>query len=153
MRGQTRGISTGVVALCFPLGSAARAGEPSGASGSSLGALSVGARLGAIARDHEEISGPRDPYAAAPDVGYFNTGLTVEADVGYHFVPSLTVYGFWEHAFFFDSTDPWGDVVGLGLHAESRPSAPVSLFVDLGQGYRWVSVPMSGVPPPRAAAT
>jgi hypothetical protein len=62
----------------------------------------------------------------------------------------VTLYGFWEHTFFFDRTgrDPWSDVVGLGLHIVSHPFASVSFFADFGQGYRWLGVHMGGVPPP-----
>jgi hypothetical protein len=83
-------------------------------------------------------------------------GLGFQADVGFHFHPQLSVYGFWEHDFlgrgnYNKSTaqdgssgfDPDGNVVGVGMRWNSAPHHPIGFLLDVGFGYRWMDFPIA----------
>jgi hypothetical protein len=115
-------------------------------------ALWVGARVGALF-----------PFGNAYDTDpYYNTGEewdwlatggpVIEGDVGMRFARNFIVYGFLEHAFMGQGSDPsWRaasgsnfgdqqsattDYTGLGFRWSSRPSS-VGFVLDAGLGYRW----------------
>ena len=62
----------------------------------------MGARLGVIGPGKDDmivnptVPGGNDGWRMRD---YAKGGISLEADVGYHFSPSWTLYGFWEHGF------------------------------------------------------
>jgi len=113
----------------------------------------LGGRLGivSIGKDSALIGDPnKDANGAVMMRDYAKGGLSVEADLGYHFSPSWTIYGFWEHGFLAKgdanqsaSKNPSTDFVGLGMNANTNPDG-VGFYFDVGLGYRWMSVPYGG---------
>jgi hypothetical protein len=112
----------------------------------------VGGRLGVVSLDHGQLWGPRDPYSAPagrPDPALVGLGFSVEGDLGYRIARSFALYGFWEHTFFLSAGieggnavgAPWSDVIGAGIRADLHSLSRAGLYVDVGQGYRWLGVP------------
>ncbi len=75
-----------------------------------------------------------------------SSGWMFETDAGFHFSPSWTFYGFWEHARFGKPSGsavdaPSANMVGIGMNANTSPNGPVGFYFDVGAGYRWLAVP------------
>ena len=85
-----------------------------------------------------------------PVRNYVGGGVAIEGDVGYHFSPAWTFYGFWEHGFLGKgdtnsgvSGDASSNFVGFGMNANTNPDGPIGFYFDVGAGYRWLSFPYS----------
>ncbi|MGZ3421171.1 MAG: hypothetical protein ACXVEE_25070 [Polyangiales bacterium] len=80
-------------------------------------------------------------------------GWMVEGDLGYHFSPSWTVYGFWEHGELdhgdLNAGSSWGhtNAVGIGINANTLPYGPVGFYLDVGAAYRWMEFAEPNVGP------
>ena len=85
-----------------------------------------------------------------PLTDYVHPGAAFEADVGLHFSPAWTFYGFWELGQLAkggrnaDAPDTASsNFVGVGFLANTNPRGPLGLLFDIGAGYRWVSFPIA----------
>jgi hypothetical protein len=75
---------------------------------------------------------------------YARAGLAVEGDLGIHFSPAWTFYGFWEYGMLgrgsanINAPDSSAmNTVGIGFNANSTPRGPVGFYFDVAAGYRW----------------
>jgi hypothetical protein len=82
-----------------------------------------------------------------PESSYVSSGVALEGDIGYHFSPAWTFYGFWEHGFLGRGDVNGGaqgntssDFVGLGFNANTNPHGPLGFYFDVAAGWRWLSV-------------
>jgi hypothetical protein len=83
----------------------------------------------------------------APQKDYMGPGWSLEGWVGYHFSPSWTIYGSWEHGFLGKASNrnmnqdasvaPQTNFIGLGVNATTNPRG-VGFLVDVSFGYRWL---------------
>lgn len=84
-------------------------------------------------------------------------GWMVEGDLGYHFSPSWTIYGFWEHGKLDhgDLNRNWGhtNAVGLGINANTSPYDPFGFYFDVGAAYRWMEFTDASLDPNRVVTT
>lgn len=112
--------------------------QPAWMLGVRLGSMSAGGYLTGDADNGgvklDEVVGP---------------GWSIEGDLGYHFSPSWTLYGFWEHGQLGKravnesaSRDPMTNALGLGINANTSPGGPVGFLFDIAAGYRWLQVPL-----------
>ena len=95
-----------------------------------------------------------------PESAYVSSGIALEGDVGYHFSPAWTFYGFWEHGFLGRgdlnsgvSGEQGTDFVGLGFNANTNPDGPIGFYFDVAAGWRWLSVTVPGASPNGIATT
>lgn len=79
-------------------------------------------------------------------------GTAIEADVGYRVSPHWTPYGFFEYGRYktgasndFIDDRSTSSMVGLGIRANTNPDGAVGFVIDLGIGYRWLTVPYGGL--------
>lgn len=81
---------------------------------------------------------------------YAKSGWSFEGDVGLHFSPSWTFYGFWEYGQLGrantekQTESPVTNAVGLGLNANTSPNGPIGFVADIALGYRWFSFQQNG---------
>ena len=116
--------------------------------------LQLGARFGSLIPGGNLVgSSGLVGNAQVPMSDYVRPGGALEADVGLHFSPAWTFYGFWElgqlakGARNADAADAASsNFVGVGFLANTSPRGPVGLLFDIGAGYRWVSFPVAGGP-------
>lgn len=79
---------------------------------------------------------------------YVKSGWSIEGDVGLHFSPSWTFYGFWEHGQLgranteVQPSNPVTNAVGIGMNANTSPNAPFGFVFDIALGYRWLTSPI-----------
>jgi hypothetical protein len=73
------------------------------------------------------------------------SGVSLEGDVGFHFSPSWTFYGFWEHGFLASgernqaaTSKLQTNFIGLGINANTTPQGPIGFYFDVAFGYRWL---------------
>ena len=78
---------------------------------------------------------------------YVSSGVAVEGDLGYHFSPAWTFYGFWEHGFLgrgdLNSNvqgHQGSDFVGVGFNANTNPDGPIGFYFDVAAGWRWLTI-------------
>ena len=70
-------------------------------------------------------------------------GWKFEGDVGYHFSPSWTIYGLWEHGEL-DHGDlnanggGHTNAIGAGISANTSPRDTMGFYFDVGAAYRWM---------------
>ena len=115
--------------------------HPAWTVGGRLGTLSPGANGDLVGATNNGADGNNFPVK-----NYVGSGIALEADLGYHFSPAWTFYGFWEHAFLGRgevNADASGDgssnFVGLGMSANTNPRGPIGFYFDVATGYRWLS--------------
>ncbi len=101
----------------------------------------LGLRLGSMTPGGDRNTGTALRDVVAP-------GWLIEGNLGYHFSPSWTIYGFWEHGQLGKraqsegaSNAPTTNAIGVGMNANTSPRGPVGFLFDIGVGYRWMSVP------------
>ena len=107
--------------------------------------FTIGARLGTITPGGNLVGTPA-LRNEVPLTNAVSSGLAIEGDVGFHFGPSWTVYGFWEvgllakgSAVGNPSETPVSNFVGLGINANTSPRGPLGFFFDIAAGYRWLA--------------
>lgn len=110
-------------------------------------ALTLGVRAGSMTVGGD-VYGAYDPYygyAGGPRLRMADVaswGYLFQGDLGFHFSPSWTVYGFWEHGELDDGdlNRGWAstNAVGVGIHANTSPYGPLGIYVDAGAAYRWM---------------
>jgi hypothetical protein len=92
--------------------------------------------------DHYHYDAASRPRLRVGDVAGW--GWMFEGDLGYHFSPSWTLYGFWEHGELErgDLNASAGrshtNAVGVGVQANSSPDGAFGFYFDLGASYRWM---------------
>lgn len=102
----------------------------------------LGARLGQISPGGN-VFGKEADSARVPLSNYASTGWSIEADIGLHFSPAWTIYGFWEYGQLGKGKNtaspdtPQTNSVGIGLNANTNPHGPVGFLFDVALGYRW----------------
>jgi hypothetical protein len=108
-------------------------------------AATLGVRLGSITPGGN-FSGSDTAIVSDPMSAYAGSGWAIEGDLGYHFSPSWTAYGFWEHAqlgrgerYQNSPTNPKANMLGFGLNANTNPDGPVGFLFDIAVGWRWMS--------------
>jgi hypothetical protein len=76
-----------------------------------------------------------------------SSGWMFEGDVGYHFSPAWTFYGFWEHGELgrgdlngAASSGPSTNAIGIGFNANTSPRGAVGFYFDIGAAYRWMTL-------------
>lgn len=94
---------------------------------------------------------------------YSKSGVAFEADLGIHFSPAWTFYGFWEYGMLGRGSENSGapdastlNTLGIGMNVNSTPNGPVGFYADLALGYRWfnfsepgfIAGAGQGTPPP-----
>ncbi len=116
--------------------------QPAWVLGGRFGTLSPGKNSSLIGGSQNGTAGDDVPLKS-----YVGSGIALEADVGYHFAPSWTFYGFWEHGFLGKgdvnsgvSGDSSSNFVGLGFQANTNPRGPLGFYFDVGAGYRWLTL-------------
>ena len=123
--------------------------DPAWVLGVRVGTLLPGGNL--IGRNSSSSSYGTTVYDNGEKVvasNYLKTGWSLEGNVGFHFSPAWTIYGYWEHGRFgngADNASATGDgvtnSVGAGLNANANPRGAVGLLLDIGVGWRWLQVP------------
>jgi hypothetical protein len=106
--------------------------------------FTLGARVGTLTPGGSLVGGqPLGQDIKLTD--YVRSGLGLEGDVGFHFSPSWTVYGFWELGLFAKGSTvgnptetPVSNFIGIGVNANTSPRGPIGFFVDIAAGYRWL---------------
>lgn len=80
---------------------------------------------------------------------YVRGGAAFQGDIGLHFSPSWTFYGFWEYARFSKgNANSLGrdigasNAIGIGINANTNPRG-VGFYFDIGAAYRWVTFDMA----------
>lgn len=121
-------------------------------------AWTLGARLGTLSpsgnlvgrNDGSTYSGTTyyDNGEKVPATRYLKTGWSLEGNIGFHFSPAWTLYGFWEHGRMslgseneLATGDGVTNAIGVGLNANANPRGPVGLLLDVGVGWRWLKFP------------
>lgn len=117
-------------------------------------AVTLGVRVGTMVvggdayghdHDHDAWDHHDGPRLHMSDIASW--GWLFEGDLGYHFSPSWTVYGFWEHGELDHGSLNEGsghtNAVGIGVNANVTPFSPAGFYFDVGASYRWMEV--SGV--------
>jgi hypothetical protein len=113
-------------------------------------AWTVGGRIGSISpgKDGQLIGASNNGSGGdnTPVKSYVGSGISLEGDLGYHFSPAWTFYGFWEHGFLGRgelnggvSNDSSSNFVGIGMQANTNPEGPLGFYFDVGLGYRWLT--------------
>lgn len=76
-----------------------------------------------------------------------SSGWMFEGDVGYHFSPAWTFYGFWEHGELgrgdlngSAGSGPSTNAIGIGFNANTSPRGAVGFYFDIGAAYRWMTL-------------
>jgi hypothetical protein len=119
--------------------------EPALTLGVRLGTMVVGGDAYGHDHDHDSWDHHDGPRLHMSDIASW--GWMVEGDLGYHFSPSWTVYGLWEHGELDHGSlnDGSGhtNAVGIGVNANMMPYSRVGFYFDVGAAYRWMEV--SGV--------
>ena len=121
-------------------------------------AWTIGGRFGTISpgKGGDLIGASNDGSAGdnTPVRSYVGSGLSVEGDLGYHFSPAWTFYGFWEHGFLGKgdlnsnaTDDSSSNFVGIGMNANTNPEGPIGFYFDVATGYRWLSFAYSNASP------
>ncbi len=120
-------------------------------------AWNFGARLGTLSPSGNLIGQNSNTYSGTtyydngekvPASRYLKTGWSLEGDIGFHFSPAWTLYGFWEHGRMglgssneLASGDAVTNAIGIGLNANANPRGAVGLLLDIGVGWRWLKFP------------
>lgn len=106
-------------------------------------AFMLGARIGSMAPSGYITGGGTSSSSVAMSE-YAKAGAAFEADVGVHFSPAWTFYGFWEYGMLGRGSSNAGapdtsgmNTVGLGMNANTSPRGPIGLYADVAIGYRW----------------
>ena len=107
--------------------------------------FTLGARVGTLIPGGSLVGGNNGASDVAM-TNFVHSGVGLEGDVGYHFGPSWTVYGFWELGLLAKGTavgnpseTPISNFVGIGVNANTSPRGPIGFFVDIAAGYRWLT--------------
>lgn len=110
-------------------------------------AFQLGAKLGSIAPSGTLSDSGDSSSFATSDVPMSNVskaGWAFEGNVGIHFSPAWTFYGFWEYGAVgrgsanSNAADASTlNTLGLGLNATTSPRGPVGFLADISLGYRW----------------
>jgi hypothetical protein len=85
-------------------------------------------------------------------------GYMFEGDLGFHFSPCWTVYGFWEHGELDHgdfNVDKWGhtNAAGIGATVNTAPYDRIGAYFDFGASYRWMTFTDVTVDPANPAFT
>jgi len=116
--------------------------------------FTLGARIGTLIPGGNLVGSSGRDSSGLPMTNYVKPGLALEGDLGFHFSPSWTVYGFWEVGLLAkgnqvgNPTDnPISNFIGVGVNANTSPRGPLGFFIDVAVGYRWMtfSVENNGV--------
>jgi len=108
-------------------------------------AFMMGARIGQITPGGNLV-GDSGSSSNVEMSQYATPGWSFEGDVGLHFSPSWTLYGFWEYGQLgrADAAKqperPTTNAVGMGLNANTSPHGPIGFVVDVALGYRWLAL-------------
>lgn len=109
----------------------------------------LGARLGQITPSGNLVGKEADG-TNVPLSDYASTGWSIEGDIGLHFSPSWTFYGFWEYGQLGKGRNtaspdtPTTNAIGIGLNANTSPHGPIGFLVDIAVGYRWFNFSQAG---------
>ncbi len=108
-------------------------------------AFQLGAKFGSLAPSGSlSDSGDSTFGSDVPMSNFAKAGWAFEGNLGIHFSPAWTFYGFWEYgalgrgsanANAADSSSL--NTIGLGLNATTSPRGPVGFLADISLGYRW----------------
>ena len=109
-------------------------------------AFMVGARIGSMAPSGYLTGGSIFDSSRVGMTEYAKAGLAIEADVGIHFSPAWTFYGFGEYGMLGRGSANAGapdasslSTLGIGMNVNSSPHGPIGFYADLALGYRWFS--------------
>ena len=115
--------------------------RPAWTIGGRFGTISPGKSGDLIGASNNGTGGDNTPVRS-----YVGSGLSVEGDLGYHFSPAWTFYGFWEHGFLGKgdlngaaTDDASSNFVGIGMQANTNPEGPIGFYFDVATGYRWLN--------------
>lgn len=109
-------------------------------------AFMIGARVGSMAPSGYLSGGSIFDSSRVSMSEYAKAGLAIEADVGIHFSPAWTFYGFGEYGMLGRGSANAGapdssslTTLGVGMNVNSSPHGPIGFYADLALGYRWFS--------------
>jgi hypothetical protein len=112
----------------------------------------IGARLGSLVPAGNLVGDQTIDFfnQNVPMSDYVKSGIAIEGDIGFHFSRAWTFYGGWELGFLEKgdknanaSKQPVSNYLGMGFKFDSNSEGDVGFLMDLGFGYRWLSVPIT----------
>ena len=119
---------------------------PAWTIGARVGTMAVGGHVYGgddyyYAHDHDHSDVGEGPRLRMDDIASW--GWMVEGDLGYHFSPAWSVYGFWEHGELGNGDLNVGsrahtNAVGVGVRATTTPLDVFGFYFDAGASYRWM---------------
>lgn len=107
--------------------------------------LELGGKILAVSTGGNIIGtgGDNDPNSLTTNEVHHGGG-GFQADIGWHFHPQVSVYGFWEHDwltrgsrngtgndFYGTSFNPYSNALGIGLRWNTAPHHPIGFLLDL----------------------